>query len=92
MAYYHSPWDILSRTLLASVGGYGIAVLFTATFSLIESGNVALNILAATQASFLIMTAMFIWAFCAKTATKGWVISAIISGVLLLLCGVIYVF
>lgn len=91
VAYYHSPWDIMSRALLASLGGYGIATLFTVSISLIESNNIGQNIIAATESSFLIMTAMVIWAFCAQTAVKGWLISVAIAGLLFLLCGVIYV-
>jgi len=90
--YYPSYWNVLSRSLLASVGGYAIATLFVISVGTLHSGHTETNIMMATQCSFLVMSAMVIWAFCASTVSKAWLLSLAIFIVLLAICGVNYVF
>ncbi|AMG03802.1 hypothetical protein [Vibrio mimicus] len=90
--HYNSYWDVLSRSLLAMVAGYMIAGQFTIFVSTAPFGNVVINVMSATQYSFLVMAAIVILAFCAQSARKAWSISTIIFIVLLVATGVNHVF
>lgn len=69
---------ILSRTLLAVAGGYLFSALSTASLALTLPLPKAQTVLAATQLSFAIYCALVIWAFCAPSAMRAWVVSTLL--------------
>lgn len=67
---------ILSRTLLAVGGGYLFAALSTASLALILPMSRAQAVMAATQLSFALFCALVVWAFCASSLRKAWLVTA----------------
>ncbi|MGF1910883.1 hypothetical protein L4C38_15730 [Vibrio kasasachensis] len=90
-SHYHSRVDVLLRSVLAGVGGYVLASLFTISFSYWWSGSTAANVMAATQYSFLVMVAVVIWAFCAPQFSKAWILTVQVALVLMAIGGAGYV-
>ncbi|MGB0893989.1 MAG: hypothetical protein ACPGUD_06230 [Parashewanella sp.] len=91
-SHYSSRLDIASRVCLASLGGYGLAVLFTVSLSLRSQQDAGINTMSATQNSFLVMTAIAIWAFCAPTAKKAWIVTSQVAIAIAVYGGISYVF
>lgn len=84
-------WRVASRVLAAAVGGYGLTSLITADLALLLSRTSSLGpaggVLAATLASFLILTVIVLGVFAARSAARAWLglMTASISAAALLL-------
>lgn len=63
---------ILSRTLAAVFGGYGLASASAVFLSFLFPGPVADAVLAASLPSFAVYTGAVIWAFAARSAGRAW--------------------
>lgn len=68
-------WAILSRTLLAVVGGYIFTSLATGSLALALPLAKPQAVLAATQLSFALYCALVIWAFCASSPMRAWLVT-----------------
>lgn len=66
---------ILSRTLLAVLGGYLATSLITASLALALPLPKPQAVLAATQLSFAFFCALVIWAFCASSPMRAWLVT-----------------
>ena len=69
--------DLVARCLLAAPGGYLLTALCTASLALLLPGEPAQAVLAATQLSFLLYCVLVIWAFCARSAARAWLIAVL---------------
>ncbi|PRB78987.1 hypothetical protein [Pseudomonas sp. MYb185] len=72
---------ILSRTLLAIVGGYLFTALSTASLALALPLPRTQAVLTATQLSFALYCALIIWAYAASTARRAWLVTAVLCAV-----------
>lgn len=63
---------VASRAIAAILGGYGVAALFTALFSLILPMSRAEAVTTSTLLSFLVYACAAIWVFAARTAWRAW--------------------
>ena len=72
---------ILLRTLLAVAGGYLFCALSTASLALVLPLPRAQAVLAATQLSFALYCCLIIWAFCAPSLRRAWVVTALLCAV-----------
>lgn len=69
--------DVTVRCLLAVLGGYLLAALYTASLARLLPVEAAQAVLAATQLSFLIYCVLVIWAFCASSALRAWLVTVL---------------
>ena len=84
-------WMVTSRVLAAALGGYAVTALLTAVLSLllprIAGSSVVSGVLGATLWSFVLYTAIVIWVFSARSATRAWAglgLSGLVLGAALL--------
>lgn len=72
----HRRWSIVSRLLVASVGGYALTSLLTLALPLALAFlgvNQAQALLAGTTASFLLYAAIIMAVFHARSAARAWI-------------------
>jgi len=72
-------WNVASRTVLAVVGGYATAAMYTASLSLTLPLPRAQAVMAATLFSFALYCALIIWAYSAETARRAWFVSTLLA-------------
>ncbi len=69
-------WTVASRVLAAAIGGYALTSLLTADLALLlprVAGTLpAEGVLAATLWSFALYTAVVLWVFATRSATRAW--------------------
>ena len=69
-------WMVTSRVAAAALGGYAVTSLATAVLALllprVAGSSAASGVLAATLWSFALYTAIVIWVFTTRSATRAW--------------------
>jgi hypothetical protein len=66
--------ELISRILLAAVGGYVLSGLFAASVSLLPVLARADRVMTATMLAFVLWCVVAIWAFCARRALHAWLV------------------
>ncbi len=84
-------WRVASRVLAAALGGYAVTSLATALLArglrALEGSSQAGAVLGATLFGFTLYTALVIWVFSTRSATRAWAgmaLSALVLGLWLL--------
>lgn len=88
-------WQVASRVLAATAGGYALSALATAGLALalprFAGVPLAASVMAATLLSFVLHAGVVVWVFSTGSATRAWLglgaWSALLGGVLGLLRG-----
>lgn len=65
-------WAVVSRAVAAILGGYVVAALFTAAWSVWLPGPRAEATLTAMMLSFAVHAGAVVWVFAARTAGRAW--------------------
>src|SRR5690606_28901880 len=66
--------ELISRILLAALGGYVLSALYAASLSLLPVLSRPDRVMTATMLAFVLWCVVAIWAFCARRALHAWLV------------------
>ncbi|TEA79143.1 hypothetical protein [Allopusillimonas ginsengisoli] len=73
--------EVASRSVLAALGGYGLAALSASSLGLILPLSPLQAALTATMLAFVLYCVFAIWVFCTATARRAWMGGLLLAAV-----------
>lgn len=80
-------WSVFSRFIAASLGGYAVVTLLHLALTVVLPWERHKALLFASQTGYLWWTAIIVWCFAARSATRVWLGLGIVALPLLLIDG-----